>query len=118
MRTTLQIDEDILHAAKSLAKAGHTTVGKVISDLARKGLAPRPDKDTHRGFPVFLVSSDIAPITSETVNQALDIGKPQRTVDPSSVFNLGRSQDADIAWGKYTMIGQAVAASRKRRPRN
>ena len=73
MRTTLQIDEDILCAAKSLAKAEHKTVGNVISELARKGLAPRLDKETHRGFPVFRVSSDIAPITLETVNQALDM---------------------------------------------
>ena len=73
MRTTIQIDEDILHAAKSLAKAEHKTVGKVISELVRKSLAPKPDKETHKGFPVFRVSSDIAPITLETVNQALDM---------------------------------------------
>lgn len=73
MRTTLQIDEDILCAAKSLAKVERKTMGKVISELARKSLAPRTDKDTHRGFPVFQVSSDIAPITLETINQALDI---------------------------------------------
>ena len=39
MRTTLDIADDILHAAKELARRGKTSVGAVISELARKGLA-------------------------------------------------------------------------------
>ena len=38
MRTTLDIDDDVLAAAEKLAKAQHSTVGKVISDLARGAL--------------------------------------------------------------------------------
>lgn len=38
MRTTLDIEEDILLAAKELARHEKTTAGKVISRLARKGL--------------------------------------------------------------------------------
>lgn len=38
MRTTLDIDEDVLAAAKELARAEGKTMGEVISDLARKGL--------------------------------------------------------------------------------
>jgi hypothetical protein len=38
MRTTLDIDEDILAAAKDLAKVEGKTMGQVISDLARRGL--------------------------------------------------------------------------------
>ena len=38
MRTTLDIDDDILSAAKELARAEGKTAGQVISDLARKGL--------------------------------------------------------------------------------
>ncbi len=38
MRTTLDIDEDILAAAKDLAKVEGKTMGQVISDLARKAL--------------------------------------------------------------------------------
>ena len=40
MRTTLDLDEDVLQAAKELAAARGTTAGKIISELARKGLAP------------------------------------------------------------------------------
>jgi hypothetical protein len=38
MRTTLDIDDDILSAARDLARAEKKTVGKLISDLARKAL--------------------------------------------------------------------------------
>jgi hypothetical protein len=39
VRTTLNINDDVLVAAKELAKANNTTVGKVISDLTRKALS-------------------------------------------------------------------------------
>jgi predicted transcriptional regulator len=38
MRTTLDIDDDILQAAKELARAEKRTAGQVLSELARKGL--------------------------------------------------------------------------------
>ena len=41
MRTTLDIDSDVLQAAKELAEHRGTTAGKVLSELARKALAPK-----------------------------------------------------------------------------
>ena len=38
MRTTLDIDDDVLLAAKELARRSKTTAGAVISELARKAL--------------------------------------------------------------------------------
>jgi hypothetical protein len=38
MRTTLDIDEDVLQAAKELAKYEHSTAGRVISKVFRQGL--------------------------------------------------------------------------------
>jgi hypothetical protein len=38
MRTTLDIEEDVLSAAKDLARREKKTAGQVISALARKGL--------------------------------------------------------------------------------
>jgi hypothetical protein len=38
MRTTVDIDEDILAVAKDLARAEGRTMGQVISDLARRAL--------------------------------------------------------------------------------
>ena len=39
MRTTLDIDDDVLQAAKELAQREKRTAGKVLSELARRGLA-------------------------------------------------------------------------------
>jgi hypothetical protein len=38
MRTTLEIEDDVLLAAKELARRGGTTAGRVISDLVRQAL--------------------------------------------------------------------------------
>jgi hypothetical protein len=38
MRTTLDIDDDILQAVKELARAEGKTAGKVLSELARRAL--------------------------------------------------------------------------------
>lgn len=42
MRTTLDIADDILLAAKDLARREQKTAGQVISELARKGLTGGP----------------------------------------------------------------------------
>ncbi|HEX3069355.1 MAG TPA: CopG family transcriptional regulator [Thermoanaerobaculia bacterium] len=39
MRTTLDIDEDVLVAVKQIAARQKTTAGKVLSDRARQGLS-------------------------------------------------------------------------------
>lgn len=44
MRTTLDIEEDVLLAAKELARHEKTTAGKIISRLARKGLSGDSNK--------------------------------------------------------------------------
>jgi hypothetical protein len=38
MRTTLDIDNDVLQAAKELAAARNTTAGLIVSELLRKAL--------------------------------------------------------------------------------
>lgn len=43
MRTTLDIDDDILAAAKELARAEGKTAGQVLSDLARRALTSPAD---------------------------------------------------------------------------
>lgn len=71
MRTTLQIDDDVLESARVLAAADGRTVGAVISDLARRTLRPTPSR-TGSGFPVFDVAPDAPPITLDDVARALD----------------------------------------------
>ena len=39
MRTTLDIEEDVLFAAKDLARREKKSTGRIISELAREGLS-------------------------------------------------------------------------------
>ena len=42
MRTTLNISDDVLHAAKDRARREKRTVGEVLSELARSALTASP----------------------------------------------------------------------------
>jgi hypothetical protein len=53
VRTTLDLDEDVLQAAKELAAARGTTAGRVISELARKALTPTRASRIRNGVPVL-----------------------------------------------------------------
>lgn len=70
MRTTVSIDDDVYRAAASLAAERKSTIGRVLSELARRGLAPSGKVREEGGFPVFDVSADASPITSEMVREA------------------------------------------------
>jgi hypothetical protein len=72
VRTTVDLDEDVLAAAKALAAAERRSLGKVVSDLMRRGLAPRPVVEDDELFPVVRVRPGAAPITAERVRAALD----------------------------------------------
>jgi hypothetical protein len=63
MRTTLDIDDDVLQAAKELAEARGSTAGKVLSELARKGMAPPAGTaaTTRNGVPVLTSRGADAP---------------------------------------------------------
>ena len=45
MRTTLDIDDDVLAAAKALARRERRSAGAVISELARRALTQGPATD-------------------------------------------------------------------------
>jgi len=53
MRTTLDIDDDVLQVAKELAATRGSTAGKVLSDLARKGLQPARAPRVRNGVPLL-----------------------------------------------------------------
>ncbi len=73
MRTTLNLEDDVLNAAKALAHAERRPLGEVVSELARRGLAPRePFVDDDEGFPVFDVPAGAPTITDEMVAAALE----------------------------------------------
>ena len=72
MRTTLTLDSDIMSAARQIASAKSKSIGKVISELARRGLEARSKVATRQGFPVFQVARGAAPLTPEDVRRDED----------------------------------------------
>lgn len=71
MRTTLNLDGDVLEAARELASDGGRSLGSVISELARRGLTPSRIEADGR-LPVIRVPADSPPITPQMVRRALD----------------------------------------------
>lgn len=68
MRTTLEIDDDVMHAAKEIARIKNQGVGRAISDLARRGLVPEsPKVEIKNGIPVWVHAPGAIPVTSEMV---------------------------------------------------
>ncbi len=53
MRTTLDIDDDVLQAARELASNRSTTAGRVISDLARQALTRKRAPRLRNGIPLI-----------------------------------------------------------------
>jgi len=70
MRTTLEIDDDVLSAAKEMAAIEKRTVGEVISSLARRALSPAESKvKTRNGVPLLRVRKGGPRVTSEFVHR-------------------------------------------------
>jgi hypothetical protein len=75
MRTTLDIADDVLRAAKELARRQKKTAGEMISELARKGLRSAPSheakepKEIH-GFRPFRSRGGV--VTNEIVDRLRD----------------------------------------------
>ena len=71
MRTTLQIDDDVLESARELAEREGRPLGAVISELARSALRPA-GVTVVDGMPIFDVPPDARPITPSDVERALE----------------------------------------------
>ena len=84
MRTTLDIDDDVLLAAKAAARRDKRSIGDVISELARRALttAPAGPAGQRRGsHHAGLAKLGIEPlphrggvVTNEIINQLRDDG--------------------------------------------
>jgi len=72
MRTTLDIEPDVLDLAKSLADARRISVGKALSSLARKGALATVPLGERNGFSVFPVGDSPVKFGLEDVQAALD----------------------------------------------
>ena len=73
MRTTLDIEDDVLQAAKELAVKEGATAGAVLSRLARKGLRPTNTEGVSKirnGVPTLPERNEI--ITFDHVQRMID----------------------------------------------
>jgi hypothetical protein len=71
VRTTLELDDDVVAAARELAAGERRSLGSVISELARRGLTPaRIEADGE--LPVISVPPGTPALTPEIVRRALD----------------------------------------------
>jgi len=73
VRTTLDIDDDVLNAVKELAVARRATAGQVLSELARKALRPSEPAQVRNGVPLLPSRPGSAPRpTMHLVNRLRD----------------------------------------------
>jgi hypothetical protein len=79
MRTTLSLDDDVLAAARVLARQRRQPIGSVISDLARQALlAPAESPRTataaelRNGVPLLPIRAEGAPVDLQLVNSLRD----------------------------------------------
>ena len=72
MRTTLDLEPDVIDLAKSIAEARRISVGKAVSFLARRGAQAQTPLVERNGFSVFLVSDSHTKFGPDDVRAALD----------------------------------------------
>lgn len=72
MRTTIDIDDDVLQAVRELAAREGISMGKALSILARQALTRSVDTDSRNGLPLFPRQKDAGIVTLELVNQLRD----------------------------------------------
>ena len=75
MRTTLDIEDDVLQAAKELAARAGSTAGKILSSLARRGLSGPSGEAEGRsairgGIPLLRLRGEV--VTLDHVRKLMD----------------------------------------------
>ena len=53
MRTTLELEDNLVQIARELAQRKKMTIGRVISDLALESLEPKASAKMRNGVPLF-----------------------------------------------------------------
>ena len=72
MRTTIDIPEDLLETARSIARGRRQSLGQAVSDLMRRGLEPQPRE----------AEIKISPVTGLPV---IHLGRPTTLEDVQSL---------------------------------
>jgi hypothetical protein len=72
MRTTLDIDDDVLAVAKDLAQQRGKTIGQTLSELARRALESKAAPKMRNGVPLLSPKPGTKPVHLALVNQLRD----------------------------------------------
>ncbi len=71
MRTTLDIDDDVLLAVKDAAARERLPVGRMMSKIVRRALTPKPAQ-SRNGVLIFDAKPDAPLMTLDVVNRLRD----------------------------------------------
>jgi len=71
-RTTFTLDDGVVTPAKAIAHQTNTTIGEVVSDLARWSLRQLATPDERNGIPLLPVRAKGVMVTSDLVNALRD----------------------------------------------
>lgn len=72
MRTTLELDDELLDAARQLATLRGISVGEIISELAQQALAAHSPRKVRNGVPLFPLKKGFGRPTLKLVNELRD----------------------------------------------
>lgn len=72
MRTTLDLELDVLQAAKEIGAARGMSAGQVVSELVRKALATTAPAKVRNGVPLLSRKAGSPPLTMAAVNRLRD----------------------------------------------
>lgn len=73
VRTTLDLDDDVLQAAKEIAGLRGVTAGRVVSDLIRRALEPAAGtRRSRNGVPLLSRRAGAPVMTMTRVNELRD----------------------------------------------
>ena len=72
MRTTLELDDDLLATARQLSRQEGVTLGQLISELARQSLAAKAPLKVRNGVLLFVPKAGASKPNMRIVNQLRD----------------------------------------------
>jgi hypothetical protein len=72
VRTTLNIDDDILAIARAHAEREQRSIGAVLSDMARRSLAAGKERVGALGLPLLPARPEARVVTPEHVRALMD----------------------------------------------
>ncbi|TDI48117.1 MAG: antitoxin [Acidobacteria bacterium] len=72
MRTTINIDDDVLELARAVAAARQVSLGAAVSYLVRRGASARMPQGIRNGFHTFAIEPGLLPFGPDEIGEALD----------------------------------------------